>query len=85
MEEEMRTEARFQLGDAIGIYHLEKKNVNWVFVVFWAKYLGGDIKIMEPDKCIDYQFFSYHEVIESSLVSESCKYLTKCIKKYHSY
>lgn len=85
MREEMGDEAQFQLSDSIGIYHLEKKNINWVFVIFYAKYLGGKIKIMEPDKCTDYKFFDYNEVIDSDLVSEGCKYLTRCIKKWHNY
>lgn len=81
MEEEMGTDAKFQLSSSIGIYHIEKNNINWVFIIFCAKYLGGEIKIMEPDKCIGYKFFHYDEVLESNLVSESCKYLTKSIKE----
>lgn len=35
---------------------------------------------MEPDKCLGYKFFTYKEVLNSDLVTESCKYLTKSIK-----
>ena len=81
MEEEMGTEAIIEFEDPIGIYHVEKNGINWVFIIFYAKYAGGKIKIMEPDKCIGYKFFDYEEVLESNLVSESCKYLTKRIKE----
>lgn len=80
IEEEMGTEAIIELEDPIGIYHVEKNDINWVFIIFYAKYVGGEIKIMEPDKCIGYKFFDYEEVLESNLVSESCKYLVKSIK-----
>ena len=81
MKEEMGTEIHIELGDSIGIYHVPKHDINWVFIIFYVKYIGGEIKIMEPDKCIGYKFFDYEEVLESDLVSESCKYLTKSIKK----
>lgn len=85
MEEEMGAEAHIRLDDSIGIYHCEKGNINWIFVVFYVKYIGGNIKIMEPDKCLGYKFFDYEEVLESNLVSESCKYLVKSIKEQSNY
>lgn len=66
--------------NSIGICHFFKNNVNWIFVIYAAKYINGNIKIMEPDKCLGYKFFSYKEALNSDLVTESCKYLTKSIK-----
>lgn len=66
--------------NSIGICHFFKNNVNWIFVIYAAKYINGNIKIMEPDKCLGYKFFTYKEVLNSDLVTESCKYLTKSIK-----
>lgn len=69
-------------GNSIGIYHCHKNNTNWIFVIYFVKYINGDIRIMEPDKCLGYKFFTYKEAIGSDLVTESCKYLIKNIKKY---
>lgn len=66
--------------NSIGIYHCFKNNINWIFIIYQVKYISGDFKIMEPDKCIGYKFFSYEDAINSELVSESCKYLIKSIK-----
>lgn len=81
MAEEMGTEVNVEFEEPIGIYHVEKNDINWVFIIFYVKYIGGEIKIMEPDKCLGYKFFHYEEIMTSSLVSESCKYLKKCIKE----
>jgi len=39
--------------------------------------------MMEPDKCMGYNFFSYEEATNSDLVTENCKYLIKSIKNSH--
>ena len=67
-------------GKSIGIYHCFKNNINWIFIIYFVKYISGDFKIIEPDKCIGYNFFSYENAIHSKLVSDSCKYLIKSIK-----
>lgn len=54
-------------------------------MVFYGKYISGKIKIMEPDKCMGYKFFDYEEIINSNCVSESCKFLTRSIKKDHVF
>ena len=54
--------------------------INWIFVIYFVKYIDGNFKIMEKDKCTDYHFFKYDEAINSELVTESCKYLIKSIK-----
>lgn len=84
MKEEMGTEVNVEFEEAIGFFHVEKNDINWVFIIFYVKYIDGKIKIMEPDKCMGYKFFDYEEVLESDLVSESCKYLTKSIKEEYS-
>lgn len=81
IKEEAGNEIKLELDNSIGIYHCEKNNVNWIFIVYFAQYITGDIKIVEPDKCKGYQFFTYEEAICSDLVTESCKYLVKSIKK----
>lgn len=65
---------------SIGIYHCFKNNINWIFVIYYVKYISGDFKVMEPDKCVGYNFFTYEDAINSELVTESCKFLIKSIK-----
>ena len=79
--EEAGDNIKLEYSDSIGIYHCYKNNINWIFIIYFVKYIDGDIKIMEPDKCIGYKFFEYDDLINSEFVTESCKYLTKNIKK----
>ena len=81
MQEEMGNEVNIEALDFSGIYHCYKHETNWIFVVFKGKYVDGNINIMEPEKCMGYNFFSYEEAINSELVSESCKFLIKAINK----
>ena len=81
MREEMGEDANVEISDSIGIYHACKKDINWVFIIFYGKYIDGEIKIMEPEKCIGYNFFTYEEALNSNEVTESCKYLIKSIRK----
>ena len=80
MKEEMGNEANVEISDSIGLYHVQKNDTNWLFIIFYGKYIDGEIKIMEPDKCLGYKFFTYEEAQDSDIVTESCKYLIKSIK-----
>lgn len=82
MKEEMGDDANIELVDATHIYHCHKKDTNWLFVVFRGKYINGNINIMEPEKCMGYKFFTYDEAVNSSLISEDCKYLIKAMNEY---
>lgn len=86
MEEEAGTDVKIELSDSIGIFHCYKKNIdiNWIFIIYYGRYIEGEFKIMEPDKCEGYKFFSYDESIASDKVTESCKFLIKSVKEnYH--
>ncbi len=80
IKEEAGDEINLEFSDSIGIYHCCKNNINWIFVVYFVKYIDGSIKVMEPDKCKGYQFFKYEEAINSDVVTDCCKYLIKSIK-----
>ncbi len=80
IKEEAGEELNLVFSDSIGIYHCYKNNINWIFVIYFVKYINGTIKIMEPDKCLGYNFFTYEEAISTDLVTESCKHLIKSIK-----
>lgn len=80
IKEEAGEDINLEFSNSIGIYHCYKNNINWIFIVYFVRYINGNIKIMEPEKCIDYKFFSYDDALNSDEVTESCKFLTKSIK-----
>ncbi len=82
IKEEAGDEINLVFSDSIGIFHCHKNDINWIFVIYYVKYIEGTIKIMEPEKCKGYRFFKYEEAINSNMVTDSCKYLIKCIKNY---
>lgn len=84
MKEEIGDDAIFDISNPIGIYHSEKGDVNWLFVIFIAKYIKGNINIMEKEKCLGYKFFSYDDIINSNEVSSGSKFLTKSIRKEYN-
>lgn len=80
VKEEAGDEINLVFSDSIGIYHCYKNNINWIFIIYFVKYIDGNIKIMEPDKCKDYHFFKCDEAINSNLVTKSCKFLIMSIE-----
>lgn len=80
LKEEVGDEANIEIGNSIGIYH--RHNNNWIFIIYLGKYIDGDLKIMEPEKCMGYKFFSYEEALSSNLVTNSCKFLIEELKEY---
>ena len=81
IKEEVGGDIRLEFkDDSIGIFHCYKNNINWIFIIYFAKYINGAFKIMEPGKCLGYKFFTYDEAINSEFVTESCKYLINNIK-----
>jgi len=86
IKEEAGDDIKLEFHDhSIGIYHAFKNDIHWIFVIYFVKYIGGDFRIMEPDKCMRYQFFAYEDAIHSDLVTESSKYLSKSIKNNYKY
>ena len=82
LEEEVGRDIKLNISDSIGIFRSFKDNVNWIFIVYFGQYLSGEFKIMEKEKCLGYKFFTYEELMNCNLVSDSCKFLTKSIKYY---
>ena len=74
-KEEAGEDANIEIGRSIGIYHCFKNNTNWVFVIYFGKYIDGELKVMEPDKCLGYKFFTKEDALSSDVVTESCKFL----------
>ena len=83
INEEAGEDIHLKFSDSIGIYHCFKNNTNWIFIIYFAKYIKGNIKVMEPTKCKGYHFFKYEEIIKSNEVTDSYKYLLKAINKFH--
>lgn len=80
IKEEAGDDINLVINDSVGILHCYKNNINWLFVIYFVKYIDGNIKVMEPDKCMGYHFFEYDEAINSNLVTDSCKYIMKTVK-----
>ena len=81
IKEEMGDDVNIKLSNPVGVWYVPKKDTNWLFIVFKGTYLDGNIKIMEPDKCMGYKFFTYDEAVESNMLSESCNFLVKIMQK----
>ena len=79
LQEEVGDEAVIDIGDSVGIYHCFKNDINWVFIVYLGRYLSGEIKVMEPEKCLGYEFFKYEDAIKSDIVTDGSKFLMKII------
>ncbi len=84
IQEEAGEDLKLEFEKSIGICHYHPNDSNWVFAVYYFKYIKGEAKIMEPGKCMGYCFFSYEEAINSELVSSGCRYLIKNIQDYVS-
>lgn len=79
VKEEVGEDIKLEFLDFFGIFHYYKNNINWIFAIFKAKYIDGEIKIMEPSKCLGYHFFTKEEALNSPIVTEGCKFLIKNI------
>ena len=79
IKEEAGEEIELETSDSIGIFHYESIGYHWIFIIYEFKYLGGEPKIIEKNKCERYDFFEPKEAIESNKVSEGCKKLLKSI------
>lgn len=79
IKEEAGEDMRLEFEDFSGIFHYYKNNINWIFAIFKAKYIDGEIRIMEPSKCLGYHFFTKEEALNSPIVTEGCKFLIKNI------
>ena len=77
LKEEIGEGTNIEISNSIGIYHRYNNDTNWVFIIYAGKYIKKKKKIMEPDKCLGYKFFTKEEALNSNLVTESSKYLIK--------
>lgn len=80
LKEEVGSEAIIDISHSVGIMHYYKNNTNWLFIIYCGKYIKGKLAIMEPEKCIGYNFFDYEELLSSQLVTNSCKELSRNIR-----
>ena len=77
--EEIGDKAQIEISRSIGIFHIPKKDVYWVMVIYFGLYKGGDIKVIEPEKCLGYKWFSLEQALSSPKVTNSCKFLIQNI------
>lgn len=81
LKEEIGTEALIDISNSIGIMHVTKNLINWTFIIYYGEYKGGKLKIMEPDKCDGLFFMTYEEIMASSVVTKTCKFLIENVIK----
>lgn len=79
IKEEAGEDIKLETSDSIGLYHYISKGINWVFIIYKFKYLGGEVKIIEKDKCLGYEFMNPEEAISSNKVSDGCRELIKSV------
>lgn len=79
--EEVGNKVKLDIRNTLGLYHSCKGGINWLFIVYFVKYIEGKFEIIEKEKCQGYQFFTYDDLLSSPYVTESCKALTKGIKE----
>lgn len=84
INEEMGTSVNIKINNSTGIAYFNLNNTSHIFIIYYGKYIDGKIEIMEPDKCMNYKFFTYEEAINSNMVTKECKFLINNIKKYQS-
>lgn len=77
IKEEAGEEIKIATSDSIGIYHFISNEINWIFVIYHFKYIEGEPKIIEKDKCSGYKFINPKEAIVDEKVSEGCRILLK--------
>lgn len=82
LKEEVGEVANIEISNQAGIYTVYKNNINWIFIIYLGKYMDGELKIMEPEKCLGYKFFTPEEALNSNLVTNSCKFLITELKDY---
>lgn len=82
LKEEVGENANIEISKQVAIYTVYKNNTNWIFIIYLGKYIGGELKIMEPEKCLGYKFFSKEEALNSDQVTDSSKYLIKELEDY---
>lgn len=82
LKEEVGENANIEISKQVAIYTIYKNNTNWIFIIYSGKYIGGELKIMEPDKCLGYKFFTLEEALNSNMVTESSKFLITKLKDY---
>ena len=79
IKEEAGEDIKIETSDSIGIYlyKSEKEDINWIFVIYSFKYLGGEIKIIEKEKCMGYEFIDPKEALKKEEVSAGCRELLR--------
>lgn len=88
--EEVGTEANIEIEEFItSIYtttfdNRYNKEQTWIYIVYKGILKSGELKIIEPSKCLGYERYKIGEVDEKEL-SEGAKELYRIVSKKYSY
>ena len=68
IREEVGENAKINIDFFVGAFLINKFDsrtntyVNWLFLLYKCTYLGGELQIAEPGKCLGYEFYSYKDL-----------------------
>jgi len=80
IQEEVGNKAQFELGNFVGAFYNKKfdyranLDIHWLFLVYEGTYLGGELEISEPGKCLGYEFYA-SDKLPFNEMSEDCLFL----------
>lgn len=82
----------YTIDNFIGAFLIKKhdyrsnKDVNWLFLLYKCTYVSGELKIVEPDKCLGYEFYKYDDFPKNEVTTTSLKfwdyYFKNCCYSY---
>ena len=86
----VRREVREEFGIRIKVLELlhvvdhilREEGQHWVCVTYVARYISGDVKILEPKKCEEFRWFDLNEIDPEILTITSRKNLKDYIDKF---
>lgn len=80
IKEEVGDVSEIEITDFIGAFLETKwdtrtnKEMIWVFLVYQGDYIRGELQILEPEKCLGYEFYDYPAIPQTE-VSAGCAFL----------
>lgn len=90
IEEEVGTEANIEIEDFIISTYAKtfdvrnKKEQEWIYLVYKGNLKSGELRIAEPNKCLGYERYKIGEVNETEL-SNGARELYSIVREKYSY
>ena len=78
--EEAGDDINFSIDELVGASLITKydsrtdSDVNWFFLLYKCTYIGGELKINEPGKCLGYEFYKQDELPVEEVADTTLKF-----------